>query len=370
MARQKIRYAVVGLGWIAQETILPAFARAKDNSQLAALVSDDPVKLKELGDKYNVPQAARFAYKDYDVCLNSGLIDAVFIALPNSLHEEYTVRAAQAKVHVLCEKPMAINESECWSMMKAAQKNNVKLMIAYRLHFEEGNLKAIEIAKSGKLGEVRIFNSIFCMPVKEGNVRLDGELTGGSLYDIGIYCINAARSIFAQEPVSVTAFTNYGKDKRFAEVDEMTSVIMRFPNDQLASFTCSFNAFNTSTFTIIGTKGSLTVDPAYHHSGEVKHQLKIKAKTAKETFGSRQQFAAELVYFSDCILKDKDPEPSGLEGLADVRVIEAIYESAKSGRPVKVERIKKDKRPHLGQSIKRRDSAKPKMVHAERPSAS
>jgi predicted dehydrogenase len=142
----KVRYAVVGLGHIAQIAVLPAFAKAK-NSELVALVSDDPKKLAKLGKKYNVP--LRYSYDEYDACLCSGEVDAVYIALPNSLHREYTVRACRARVHVLCEKPMAVTESDCEAMIAAAKENRTRLMIAYRLHFEEANMKAVEIARSG-----------------------------------------------------------------------------------------------------------------------------------------------------------------------------------------------------------------------------
>ncbi|MGH8607802.1 MAG: Gfo/Idh/MocA family protein [Gammaproteobacteria bacterium] len=166
------------------------------NSELVALVSDDPKKLAKLGKKYNVP--LRYSYDKYDACLCSGEVDAAYIALPNSLHREYTVRACLARVHVL---PMAVTESDREAMIAVAKENRTRLMMAYRLHFEEANMKAIEIARSEKLGNLRAFNSLFTMQVKEGDVRLQKDLGGGTLYDIGIYCINAAGYIFQAEPV-------------------------------------------------------------------------------------------------------------------------------------------------------------------------
>jgi predicted dehydrogenase len=365
MENKKIRYAVVGLGWIAQDVILPAFANARENAELTAIVSDDKAKLKKLGDKYRVQ--CRYTYDEYDLCLHSGCIDAVFIALPNSLHCDYAVRAAQAGIHVLCEKPMAKTEEECRRMIRAAKDSRAKLMIAYRLHFEEGNLKAIELARSGKLGDIRIFNSTFSMNVDEDNVRLSGELTGGTLYDIGIYCINAARGIFRDEPEEVMAFTSRGREKRFEEVDEMTSAILRFPGDRLASFVCSFGAANTSAYEIIGTKGTLRVDPAYSHKKEVKHTLIINEKKKKTTFEARDQFAPEIIYFSKCILKNEDPEPSGVEGQADVHVIEALYRSAQTGKPVGVKDFHKRKRPSMRQHIKRSGVPRASLIHAQSP---
>ena len=162
----KIRYAVVGLGHIAQNAILPAFVHAQKNSELTALVSDDPAKLRTLSREYGVRNT--FTYEDYDVCLRSGEIDAVYIALPNNLHLDYCVRAARAGIHVLCEKPLAVTEAECQQIIQACAENDVKLMTAYRLHFQRGNLEAIKIVRSGKIGEPRIFNSVFAMQVSAG----------------------------------------------------------------------------------------------------------------------------------------------------------------------------------------------------------
>src|SRR5919106_1583704 len=205
MPRRQVRYAVVGLGHIAQVAVLPAFGNARRNSKLAALVSGDPVKLEELGKKYHVEQ--RYSYDRYDEMLKSGEVDAVYIALPNSLHAEYAIRAAQAGVHVLVEKPMALIEEQCERMAQAARDARVKLMVAYRLHFERANLEAIEVARSGRIGEPRAFNSTFTMHVVPGNIRVQSALGGGVLYDIGIYCINAARGLFRDEPVEVRAMT-------------------------------------------------------------------------------------------------------------------------------------------------------------------
>src|SRR5262249_12284847 len=153
---KKVHYAVVGLGWFAQEAVLPAFAQAADSSELAALVSGSAEKARELGDKYGVPV---YDYDGYDRLLAGGGIDAVYIVLPNAVHRDYTVRAATAGVHVLCEKPMAHTVADCARMRQACDEAGVKLMIAYRLHFEEGNLQAIETLRSGKIGDPRAFSS-------------------------------------------------------------------------------------------------------------------------------------------------------------------------------------------------------------------
>jgi glucose-fructose oxidoreductase len=356
---------VVGLGYIAQIAVLPAFSKAT-NSELVALVSDDQIKLDKLSKKYKVPLT--YSYRDYDECLASGEVDAVYIALPNNTHHDYTVRACRAGVHVLCEKPLAVTESDCQEMINTADENDVQLMVAYRLHFEAANLKAIELAQSGKLGEIRAVNSVFTMQVKEGDIRLQKELGGGTLYDIGIYCINAARNIFRAEPVEVFAFSANNGEKRFEGVDEMTSAILRFPEERLASFTASFGAADISAYQIVGTKGTLRVDPAFEHAADLKHQLTINGKTRERTFSKRDQFAPELINFSDCVIKGRGAEPSGWEGLADVRIIRALYRSAASGEPIQLGNFERERRPTIAQEIHKPAARKPELVRAATPS--
>ena len=364
---RRVRYGVVGLGHIAQVAVLPAFAHA-DNAELAALVSDDPEKLAKLGRRYKVRD--RYRYDQYDDCLRSGVVDAVYIALPNHLHRSYAERAARAGVHVLCEKPLAVTEDDCRSMIQVAQENGVKLMVAYRLHFEEANLRAIDLVQSGKLGDARLFESVFTMQVKDGDIRLGPrELGGGTLYDIGIYCINAVRNIFGAEPMEVVAFSSNNGDPRFRQCEEMTSCILRFPGrERLASFTCSFGAADVSSYRVVGTKGELIMDPAYEYAGELVQRVKVGGRARQRTFPRRDQFAAELISFADCILSGAEPEPSGWEGLADIRVIQALYRSADTGTPVSLEPFTKEERPSLAQAVTRPPVRKPALVNTEAPS--
>ncbi|MGA8619903.1 MAG: Gfo/Idh/MocA family oxidoreductase [Candidatus Sulfotelmatobacter sp.] len=363
---KKVCYAVVGQGHLAQVAVLPAFKNAP-NSELVAIVSGDAEKGKKLGRKYRLEHV--YSYDDIDRALS--VVDAVYLVLPNHLHREYSVKAANAGVHVLCEKPMAVTEAECESMIKTADANHVKLMIAYRLHFEEGNLEAIRLARSGKVGNLRIFASEFAQQVAPGNIRLTEpvEKGGGPVYDMGVYCINAARYLFAAEPACVLAFSASSADERFQKVEEMTSVVMRFPDERLATFTCSFGAADISRYTLIGTKGLLSADPAYEYAKGLKQEIVIGEKITKKNFPKRDQFAAELTYFSDCILKNKEPEPSGWEGLADVRVVRAIYESARSGKTVELPDFPIQKRPTIQQEIHRPAHGKPRTVKAQSPSA-
>lgn len=366
--QKRVRYAVVGLGHIAQVAVLPAFAHAAENSELVALVSDDVEKLEKLGRRYKVK--ARYSYDQFEDCLESGEVDAVYIALPNHLHREYTERAARAGAHVLCEKPMAVTEEDCLAMIRVTEQNGVKLMVAYRLHFEEANLKAIDLVQSGKLGDARLFDSVFTMQVRDGDIRLNPrELGGGPLYDIGVYCINAVRNLFGAEPMEVVAFSANNGDPRFRQCEETTSAILRFPGrERLASFTVSFGAADVSNYRVVGTKGDLVMDPAYEYAGELKQRVTIDGRSRERTFAKRDQFAPELISFSECILTGAPPEPSGWEGLADVRVVRALYRSADSGQPVTLEPFSKDDRPSLGQEIRRPPVGKPALVNTEAPS--
>lgn len=361
----KIRFAVVGLGWIAQEAVLPAFANA-ENTELVALVSDDPVKLAELSRKYDVTHV--YSYETYDALLNSGLIDAVYIALPNTLHAEYSIRASRAGIHVLCEKPLAHTVEEAQAMIAAANLSNTKLMTAYRLHFEEANLMAVEIVNSGGLGDPRLFTALNVQNIESGNIRLDSELSGGPLDDLGIYCINAARYIFQSEPLEVSAYAESSDNPRFREVPEMVTVIMRFPENRLAQFTCGFGESKVSTYRVVGTLGDLMLSPAFTFSGDIRHTLTKDDKSKETTYRSRDQFAPLLIQFADCIINNEPCEPSGYEGLVDMQIIEAIRQSIESGESVKLDIPFRDYRPTLSQNIERRAVRKPEMVHAS-PSA-
>lgn len=359
-----VRYAVIGLGHISQAAVLPAFAHASENSKLAVMFSNDPAKRKKLGRKYKVPA---LPYGEFERVLAGGEVDAVYIALPNNLHAEFTERAARHGVHVLCEKPMATTEAECESMIRACAENNVKLMIAYRLHFEEANLKAIEIVQSGEIGEPKLFTGIFSFQVGQANIRLEKELGGGPLYDIGVYCINAARYLFRDEPTEVFAFATSGTDPRFAEIHEAYTALLRFPGDRLASFATSFGAASVSNYQIVGTKGDLRLSPAYNYKEALRHELTVTGKTKRTTFPRRDQFAAEIARFSQCILEDRAADPSGDEGLADVRIINAIDHSVRTGAPVKLAPYIVRRRPGTEQPPRLPPAQETGLVHAASP---
>lgn len=359
-----IRYAVVGLGWFGQAAVLPAFANAKENSRLVALVSGDPTKRQELSEQYGVPA---YGYEDYERLLASGEVDAVYIVSPNSEHHQHTLAAARHQVHVLCEKPLADTAAACQEMIQECRDNGVLLMTAYRLHFEAANLDAVEVGQSGQLGELRFFESVNCQAIDEGNTRLDGDLGGSPLLDLGIYCLNAVRYLYRDEPVEVMAMSASRDDPRFREVPEMVTALLRFPGERLAMISCGFGESKTSTLRLIGTKGDLRLEPAFSHNAELRSYLTIDGKTREKVYPARDHIAPEIVYFSRCIIERRQPEPDGIEGLIDLRIMEAIQESYTRGHAVKVVPLDKPTRPGKEQHIRKSEPSKPDLVNAEPP---
>lgn len=364
MSRAHLRFAVIGQGHFAQAAVLPAIAGLPD-VELAALVSSSRTKLDELGEHYGVRH--RCTYDQLDDLLETGAIDAVYIAVPNDLHAEMTVIAARHGVHVICEKPMAPTEPECMQMIRACEHRDVKLMIAYRLHFEAANLIAIEIARGHEIGEPRLFNSVFSMQVRDGNTRTQARRGAGPLHDLGIYCVNAARYLFRSEPIEVTALKVAGRDSRFSSVEEAFAATLVFPNERVAQFTCSFGAADRAHYQVVGTDGFLTLDNAYEYETEMTLNVVGARGRHTRTFQKRDQIAAEIEYFARCIREDLEPEPSGWEGLADVRILQAAQSSARFGRAVQIDPISRPHRPDLSQEIRIPPAEQPPLVEVERP---
>jgi len=223
--------------------------------------------------------------------------------------------------------------------------------------------------RSGKIGEPRLFNSVFAMDVRAGDIRLRDETGGGTLYDIGVYCINAARYLFRDEPIEVLGVSARRDEERFAEVEEMFSATLRFPGDRLAEFVCSFGASDCAEYRVVGTKGNVRLEPAYEYAMELKQYVTTGGKLRERVFAKRDQFAPELAYFSDCIRRNAEPEPSGWEGLADVRIIEALYRSDKRRKAVALPEFEKRARPTERQEIHRPPvNRPPKPVRTKPPS--
>ncbi|HEY3497539.1 MAG TPA: Gfo/Idh/MocA family oxidoreductase [Polyangiaceae bacterium] len=359
--RNQVRYAVIGAGNIAQVAVLPAFEHASENSRLVALISGDPAKRASLRKRHKLEHTG--SYEELESVLEQAEIDAVYVATPNSQHREFTERAARCGVHVLCEKPLAPSLEDCHAMMHACEENSVKLMVAYRLHFEEATLKAFEIARSGKLGELRLFDSFFTHVVKPNDIRRDPEPGGGASFDLGVYCINAARNLFEAEPISVFAAAVERNG-----VDDTTTVVLRFPQERLAQFCISNSTSGVSSYRVAGSKGDLRVEPAYEYAEGLVHYLTIKEETRRTAFRKRDQFAPEIIHFSKAILEDQEPGPSAEEGSCDVRVVEAILESMKTGKTVDLAPYQRLSRPTLAQERHKPAISKPSTVNAPSPS--
>ncbi|MEO8070439.1 MAG: Gfo/Idh/MocA family oxidoreductase [Acidobacteriota bacterium] len=331
---QPIRYAVVGLGGIAQAAVLPAFAHTSRHSVLRALVSGDPQKLERLGNRYGVE--TRGGYDDYERCLRE--VDAVYIATPNARHPEFAIRAARVGVHVLCEKPLALTVSECNLMIAACREAGVKLMTAYRLHFEPTTRDVLRLVRDGRIGDPRFVSSVFSLRAAASESRASLALGGGSLHDLGVYCINAARRIFAAEPIEVLAAMSDGARVGLPGIDETTAATLRFADGRIAAFVTSFNAAATSSLRIVGTDGQIVMEPAFSYAGRLSYTFTANGKTTTHRGRVTDHFANQVRYFSGCVIDDRAPEPSGTHGAQDVRIVEALLASARDGGPQTVGR--------------------------------
>ena len=361
---KKVRYAVVGAGWIAQEDFMPGVEHT-GNSVMTALVTGDAEKARELAKMYDIEHVTD--YNGYEALVKSGKLDAVYIATPNSNHTDFVVKALEAGIHVLCEKPMAETPEDCQKMIDAGEKTGAKLMIAYRLHFEEATIEALETVRAGKIGEPRIFNSVFCQQVSEENSRTAGKNWAGPLPDMGPYPINAVRQLFQAMPTEVFAFRASKAEPRFKEIEEMITAVLRFPGERLATFTVSYGANPMGQYRVVGTEGDLEVTPGYTWQKGLTHKLTVGEKKSDTSYGKSDHFGGETKYFSDCVLDDKHPEPDGEEGLADVLVIKAIEESMATGKPVAVKGLVRKQWPTREQ-VQKLSPIKPgEMVNAAPP---
>ncbi|MEZ5826778.1 MAG: Gfo/Idh/MocA family oxidoreductase [Geminicoccaceae bacterium] len=333
---KKIRYAVVGAGWISQEAFMPSVA-ATGNSVMTAIVSGSPEKARKLASFHGIEHVVDYA--GYDDLLAGDIVDAVYVALPNSMHADYTIRAARAGKHVIVEKPLAPSIAECEAMIEAANTAGVKLMTAYRLHNEPGTVDAIERVRAGEIGDPRLFSSILSFTANEGNHRLEAAHWGGPLQDVGVYCLNAARHLFGCEPIEAHAVRSHGVegDPRFAEVEESIAVILRFPQGRLAQFLASFGGDSRDSCTVVGTKGSLSLHPAFKFETATTMTRRKGDDIAWYPYPRTDHFAGQTAWFSDCILKDLPVESDGHEGLADVRALLAIEKAAATGMPQPIE---------------------------------
>lgn len=335
-----IGFAIVGLGGYALNQMMPRFDQA-ERAHIAALVSGNPDKLRQVGDAYGVPEDARYSYDSFAKIAADDRIDAVYIVLPSGLHAEWAIRAFAAGKHVLCEKPMALSSSECERMIAAARRANRKLMIAYRCHFEPYNLEAMALMRQKAVGDIRLVRteqSYRMGPTTPAqNWRVNRALAGGGpLEDYGLYGLQSALYLTGEMPESISAntFRPVG-DPRFAEIFAHVAAQLRFPSGAVAQLVTSYDSAGGNSAVVRGTTGSLIMDPATNYSGL---KMRIEGQNAREfnPGDPTVQFAGQLDNLADAIRDGAQIRTPGEMGLRDIRLIEAIYASANGGRTVKL----------------------------------
>jgi predicted dehydrogenase len=337
----RVRYAVVGLGHLALEEIIPALTSCK-KSRLTALVSGSPDKMKKVAAQYGVKAQNCYSYDTYDQIKNNKEVDVIYIVLPNALHKEYVVRGAKAGKHILCEKPMATSSKECEEMITACRNANVKLMIAYRIQYEPHNRKLRELVKSKVFGVPKFIESSNSQSsANPAHWRHKKALAGGgALPDIGLYCLNTNRFILGEEPTEVFAYQySTPGNPLFTEVEELISWQMRFPSGVIASCSSDYNVHESRRYRVMCEKGWLNMDKAYAYHGQKLTTARAEGMMEKQEeigLAEKDQFATEIDHFSDCIIHNKAPFTPGEEGLQDHLLMEAIYQSAQTGKPVKI----------------------------------
>lgn len=337
---KRIGFALVGLGRLSQGQIISAF-RVSKKAKLTALVSGDTAKAQQLAQENGLPADAVYDYKNFDRIRDNKDVQAVYIVLPNSMHGEFTERAARAGKHVLCEKPMEVTAMKCQQMIDACRKAKVKLMIAYRVQYEPMNRAMQRLVREKTFGPVKYIESVFSGRLDQWQWRLSKALSGsGAVGDLGIYCINTIRFLLGEEPMEVfaRAFRRPGHPL-FKEVDATVIWQMRFPSGVLSNCMCSFDAHDTNSYRILSERATFGMEPSFHYRG-----LKMFANPNEPQLpqiGQSDQFATELDHMADCVLNDRQPYTPGEEGLQDQRIIEAIFESARTSRAVTLPRFDK-----------------------------
>jgi len=335
---QPVGYAVVGLGAISQQAILPAFGHSK-NARLVAVVSGDKDKAARLAGQF---QAGRhYSYAEFGECLKNPEVEAVYVATPPGEHEKYTVLAARAKKHVVCEKPLATSVEECKRMVSACRKAGVRFMTAYRKYFEPGSVALKKIISSGELGRVDVIHTAFTEFRPAGDAspawlfqkKLGG---GGPLMDLGVYCVNTSRWLAGEDPVEARAVSWRRDKKRFKEVEEGISFRLRFPSGLVLQGTSTYGSVLMSFIQVHGEKGWASLAPAFAFEDDRRLTGKIGTKAINESYTAIDEFALELDAFAACIREKRNPEPDGVQGLRDLAIIEAIYRAAKLGRAVAI----------------------------------
>jgi predicted dehydrogenase len=341
----RVGFAIVGLGRLALEEILPAFAQS-NKAKPVALVSGSPDKLRTVARQYGIAPDHCLSYAEFEKLRDLADVRAVYIVLPNGLHREYTERAARIGKHVLTEKPMAANSAEGRAMVAACARANVHLMVAYRIQFEPYNTRLMEWTRAhrfGRLVGMSAINVQTTAPDGAQQWRHKKALAGGgSLFDIGLYCINTARFLTGEEPASLwaTQFSPPG-DPRYAQVEETNAFTLRFPSNAIVQCFCSYGARDDKNQRLNFETAAVEMPNAYQYQGQ---RMTVIAREGDATsldevvLSPKNQFAAEIDHFATCVLENRRPRTPGEEGVQDHVVMEAVYESEQTGRPVTLKR--------------------------------
>jgi predicted dehydrogenase len=334
---RKVGWAIVGLGSLAINQILPAFAKC-EKSRVVALVSGHPDKAAKLAARYGVSPKSIYNYENYGALKDNPEVDVIYVVLPNSMHAEYTVRGHQAGKHVLSEKPMATSAADGQAMIDAAGKAGKKLMVAYRCRYEPFNKEMIRMAREQELGPVKVIVADHGFNIGDPTQwRLKREMAGGGcLMDIGIYSLQAARYVTGEEPTEIDALTyTTPGDVRFKEVEETINFQLRFPSGVLANCTSSYGYSGQNRYRVIASKGWFELEPATSYTG-LRMKVRRNNATEERDLPQRDHFALEMDHLSECVMENKDPLTPGEEGVRDLKLMAAIYESARTGKTIKV----------------------------------
>ncbi len=326
-----LRVAIMGLGSYGSR-VADAMKDCKA-AKLVGVISGTPSKIKDWQTKYNIPEKNCYNYGNFDQIKNNKDIDAVYIITPNGLHKEQAVRVAKAGKHVISEKPMAANAKEAQEMVDACKKAKVKLLVGYRMHFEPKTLEIIRQRSAGELGKILFFQGLSGFRIGGKQWRLDKKLAGGgAMMDIGIYSINGARYMIGEDPIWVTAQETKTDKERFAEgVDETIQFQLGFPGGAVASCLSTYNMNDLDRFFITGEEGFAELYPATGYGP-------IQGRTSKGelTHPHVTHQTVQMDEMSAIILQNKKPlvPVDGEEGLKDMKIIDAIYEAARTGKKV------------------------------------
>lgn len=344
---QRVGFALVGLGRLSLEALLPAFASAK-LARVVAVMTGDKNKGRRVAEEYGMAPDAVYGYDEWDALGRNEAVQAVYIVTPNGMHREQVLHAARVKKHVLCEKPMANNAADAGAMVDACKAAGVILMVAYRAQYEPHIREAIRFARSGAFGALKVIEAHNGqVQDTEPQWRHDAKLAGGgALPDIGLYCLNFARAVTGEEPVSLVAWTwSTPGDPRFGEVEENVSWQMRFPSGVVARCSAAYDAHEARNARLYFQRATVTLDPAFSYKG-IRMSVSRRAPDRPDVevreervLGETDQFAAEIDHMAACILTGRRLRTPGEEGVADHVVMDAIYRSAREGREVALPRV-------------------------------